>query len=76
MTFVESVRDAMDVTLQNDPTASKLLMSRKYLHNNFFSLVLLGEDIAFGGVFRSTEGLQEKHGLLCYFSLHHIAIVS
>lgn len=31
MTLVESVRDAMDVTLQNDPTASKFLMSRKYL---------------------------------------------
>ena len=46
------------------------------MHNNFFSLVLLGEDIAFGGVFRSTEGLQEKHGLSCYFSLHHIAIAS
>ena len=27
MKLVESVRDAMDVTLQNDPTASKLLVS-------------------------------------------------
>ena len=27
MKLVESVRDAMDVTLQNDPTASRLLTS-------------------------------------------------
>ena len=71
MTFVESVRDAMDVTLQNDPTASKYLMSRKYLATQYFlELVLLGEDIAFGGVFRATEGLQNKHGLSCNFSFH------
>lgn len=65
MKLVESIRDAMDVTLQNDPTASKLLMST--VHNNCIIpqklLVLLGEDIAFGGVFRCTEGLKEKYGL-------------
>ena len=28
MRLVESVRDAMDVTLKNDPTASRLFMSK------------------------------------------------
>ena len=36
----------------------------KLIYTNYsLCIVLLGEDIAFGGVFRCTEGLQEKYGL-------------
>lgn len=46
MTMIEALRDAMDVKLTQDP-----------------SVVVFGEDVGyFGGVFRCTAGLQEKHG--------------
>lgn len=31
-------------------------------HDDLFVSVIFGEDVAFGGVFRCTVGLQEKHG--------------
>jgi len=46
MTMVQALRSAMDVMLARDP-----------------EVVVYGEDVGyFGGVFRVTEGLQEKHG--------------
>jgi 2-oxoisovalerate dehydrogenase E1 component beta subunit len=46
MTMVQALRSAMDVMLERDP-----------------GVVVYGQDVGyFGGVFRVTEGLQEKHG--------------
>lgn len=47
MTMVQALNSAMDVMLAKDN-----------------SVVIFGEDVGyFGGVFRATEGLQEKHGI-------------
>lgn len=47
MTMIEAIRDAMDVKMSQDP-----------------NVLVFGEDVGyFGGVFRCTAGLQEKHGL-------------
>src|ERR671920_2037706 len=46
MTMVQALNSAMDVLLARDP-----------------DIVIFGEDVGFyGGVFRVTEGLQQKHG--------------
>src|SRR6185295_19689436 len=46
MTMVQALNSAMDVMLQRDP-----------------GVVVFGEDVGFyGGVFRCTEGLQQKFG--------------
>src|SRR5678815_621865 len=46
MTMVQALNSAMDVMLARDP-----------------GVVIFGEDVGFyGGVFRVTEGLQQKHG--------------
>ncbi len=45
-TMVEAIRDAMDVAMQRDD-----------------NVVVFGEDVGyFGGVFRCTQGLQQKFG--------------
>ena len=45
-TMVEAIRDAMDVSLQRNE-----------------NVVVFGEDVGyFGGVFRCTQGLQQKFG--------------
>src|SRR5690349_18161999 len=45
-TMVEAIRDAMDVSMQRDD-----------------NVVVFGEDVGyFGGVFRCTQGLQQKFG--------------
>jgi len=47
MTMIEAIRDALDVKMMEDP-----------------GVLVFGEDVGyFGGVFRCTAGLQEKHGL-------------
>lgn len=47
MNMIEAIRDAMDVKMTEDP-----------------DVLVFGEDVGFfGGVFRCTAGLQEKHGL-------------
>lgn len=47
MTMVEALNDALDVMMARDP-----------------DVLAFGQDVGyFGGVFRVTEGLQEKHGL-------------
>ena len=46
MTMIEAIRDAMDVSMGRNP-----------------DVVVFGEDVGyFGGVFRCTQGLQEKYG--------------
>jgi len=46
MTMIEAIRDAMDVSMARDDT-----------------VVVFGEDVGyFGGVFRCTQGLQQKYG--------------
>lgn len=51
MNMIEAINSALDVVLERDP-----------------NVVLMGEDIGyFGGVFRCTAGLQEKHGLTRVF---------
>src|ERR1700681_30760 len=46
MSLVQALHSAMDVMLERDP-----------------SVVLMGQDVGyFGGVFRVTEGLQQKYG--------------
>lgn len=47
MSMIEAIRDAMDIKMSQDP-----------------NVLTFGEDVGyFGGVFRCTAGLQEKHGL-------------
>lgn len=36
----------------------------RYKHFDFLYLVIFGEDVAFGGVFRCTVGLRDKYGVL------------
>ena len=44
--MIEAINDALDIMLERDP-----------------DVIVLGEDVGyFGGVFRCTAGLQEKHG--------------
>ena len=46
MTMIEAIRNAMDVSMGRDET-----------------VVVFGEDVGyFGGVFRCTQGLQQKYG--------------
>ena len=46
MTMIEAIRDALSVTMSEDP-----------------NVVVFGEDVGyFGGVFRCTQGLQQKFG--------------
>jgi len=46
MNMIEAINDALDIMLERDP-----------------NVVILGEDVGFfGGVFRATAGLQERHG--------------
>jgi 2-oxoisovalerate dehydrogenase E1 component beta subunit len=46
MNMIEAIRSALDVVMDKDP-----------------SVVVMGEDVGyFGGVFRCTDGLQEKYG--------------
>ena len=46
MNMIEAIRDAMDITMDKDP-----------------NVIVIGQDIGyFGGVFRCTDGLQDKYG--------------
>jgi len=46
MNMIEAIRDAMDIVMDKDP-----------------NVIVIGEDIGyFGGVFRCTDGLQDKYG--------------
>ena len=53
MNMIEAIRDALDVKMSQDP-----------------DVLVFGEDVGyFGGVFRCTAGLQEKHGPVSYTHL-------
>ena len=46
LNMIEAINDALDIMLERDP-----------------DVIIMGEDVGyFGGVFRATAGLQEKHG--------------
>ena len=46
MNMIQSLNSALDIMLDRDP-----------------DVIIFGEDVGyFGGVFRTTDGLQEKHG--------------
>jgi len=46
LNMIEAINDALDTMLERDP-----------------DVIIMGEDVGyFGGVFRCTAGLQEKHG--------------
>jgi 2-oxoisovalerate dehydrogenase E1 component beta subunit len=46
LNMIEAINDALDIMLERDP-----------------DVIVMGEDVGyFGGVFRATAGLQEKHG--------------
>lgn len=50
MNMIQAVRSALDVMLERDP-----------------NVCVFGEDVGyFGGVFRATEGLQQKFGISVY----------
>ena len=58
MNMVQSVNSALDNMLSRDP-----------------DIVIFGEDVGyFGGVFRTSDGLQEKHGKHRVFDLSLIHI--
>ena len=52
MNMIQSLNSALDIMLDRDP-----------------DVIIFGEDVGyFGGVFRTTDGLQKKHGCLLYTS--------
>ena len=54
MNMIQSLNSALDNMLDSDP-----------------DVIIFGEDVGyFGGVFRTTDGLQEKHGSIV-FSIRH-----
>lgn len=73
MNLCQAVNSALDVEMEKDSTSSKIYYQIKsffcivdcfllYKWTIIFSLVCFGEDVAFGGVFRCTVGLQQKYG--------------
>ena len=74
MNLFQAVNNAMDIALGADPSAGETFLnvdrvkSRGFVFANFMFIlfvlyaVVFGEDVAFGGVFRCTMGLQEKYG--------------
>lgn len=68
MNLFQSINNSLDIALSSDPTASKWkfcwYLEQPWLcsTSTLYVTVIFGEDVAFGGVFRCTVGLQEKHG--------------
>jgi hypothetical protein len=62
MNLCQTIQNALDITLGNDHTASMFVffIIILLLFNNI--LVIFGEDVAFGGVFRCTAELRPKYG--------------
>jgi pyruvate/2-oxoglutarate/acetoin dehydrogenase E1 component len=58
MNMFQSINDALKYTLEKDKTAGNINI--RYLNN--WLIVLFGEDVAFGGVFRCSIGLKDKFG--------------
>jgi 2-oxoisovalerate dehydrogenase E1 component beta subunit len=65
MNLFQAVNDAMSIALTTDEKAGKKRMKSKLLlrrHLIFKCIVVFGEDVSFGGVFRATSGLAEQFG--------------
>lgn len=58
MNMFQSINDALKYTLEKDKTAGNINI--RYFNN--WLIVLFGEDVAFGGVFRCSIGLKDKFG--------------
>lgn len=66
----QAINNAMDITLEKDPSAGNMILQNILLNWNISKahpniehfLVIFGEDVGFGGVFRCTIGLQKKYG--------------
>lgn len=58
MNMVQSINSALEIMLKTDDSSSKHKSSLSILNY----VVIFGEDVAFGGVFRCTVGLKEKFG--------------
>ena len=53
MNMIQSLNSALDIMLERDE-----------------DVIVFGEDVGyFGGVFRTTDGLQERHGAVSYTHL-------
>lgn len=63
MNLCQTIQNALDITLGNDNTASKVdIFSVIISLSDIDILVVFGEDVAFGGVFRCTTELRSKYG--------------
>ena len=60
LTMVQALNSAMDIILEKDESSSNHNSTQSNIPINY--LVLFGEDVAFGGVFRCSMGLREKFG--------------
>jgi len=57
----QAINSALECVLEKDKSSSKLF---SFLFEIIFKfIVLFGEDVAFGGVFRCSIGLREKYGI-------------
>jgi 2-oxoisovalerate dehydrogenase E1 component beta subunit len=62
MNLCQTIQNTLDITLANDNTASKTFFIFIFCLFQMFILVIFGEDVAFGGVFRCTTELRSKYG--------------
>jgi 2-oxoisovalerate dehydrogenase E1 component beta subunit len=61
----QSVNEAMDIALTRDHSACTLSLAMTIIVSSNLTpccTVVFGEDVGFGGVFRCSVGLREKHG--------------
>jgi len=62
MNLCQTIQNALDITLGNDQTASKINFFLLLCLFRIYIQVIFGEDVAFGGVFRCTTELRSKYG--------------
>lgn len=60
MNMFQSINNALSLTLKNDKTASTSMQFNSYAK----LIVLFGQDVAFGGVFRCSVDLRDKFGTM------------
>lgn len=60
LTMVQALNSAMDIILEKDESSINHNCAQSIILIKY--LVLFGEDVAFGGVFRCSMGLREKFG--------------
>ena len=59
LNLCQAVNEALDTAMSTDTSARNIFKIYLFM---FLMLVVFGEDVAFGGVFRCTLGLEEKYG--------------